>query len=43
MLQPKFVILLDAGVTPLPKSLFYLYEALECDTTLAVAVAKYNL
>ena len=35
LFQPKYVMMLDVGVTPLPRSLFYLYEALECDLNLA--------
>ena len=34
-LQPKYVILLDVGTRPMPGSLFYLYEAMECDPNLA--------
>ena len=33
--QPKYVILLDVGTRPLPRSLYYLYEALESDENLA--------
>ena len=33
--QPKYVVLLDVGTKPLPKALFYLYEAMECNSNLA--------
>ena len=33
--QPKYTILLDVGTKPLPKSLFYLYDALISDPNLA--------
>ncbi|CAG9318199.1 unnamed protein product [Blepharisma stoltei] len=35
MFQPKYVMLLDVGTKPLPKSLFYLYEAMEEDGRIA--------
>ena len=33
--QPKYAILLDVGTRPMPGSLFYLYEAMECNPSLA--------
>lgn len=35
MIQPKYVMLLDVGTKPLKGSLFYLYEAMVCDSQLA--------
>lgn len=34
-MKPKYVILLDVGTRPLPGSLFYLYEAMECNENVA--------
>lgn len=35
MIKPKFVMLLDVGTKPYPRSLFYLYEAMNCNSQLA--------
>lgn len=35
MINPKYVMLLDVGTKPLPKSLFYLYEAMRMDDKIA--------